>query len=101
MLESKLRALIPAGVVTTVFVASFIVLPGASTLASCGSGTFTANPPSPHVGGTVVLTATGACGAYGGGGGYGYGANVPTFRFWIQAPGASWVIVQDFTTNNT
>jgi hypothetical protein len=103
MLKSKLRALIPAGVVTIVLAASFIVFPGAGTFASCGSGsTLTANPPSPHqAGGIIVLTATGACGGYGGGGGYGYGANIGTYRFWELDPGSRWSMVQDYSTQNT
>jgi hypothetical protein len=97
----RLRGLLPAGIVTTVLAASFVVFPGPGTFASCGSGTFTANPPSPHIGGTVVISATANCGGYGGGGGYGYGANIPTFRFWILDPGRYWSMVQDYSTSNS
>jgi N-acetylmuramoyl-L-alanine amidase len=97
----RLKRLLPAGIVSLVLAASFVVAPGLGTLASCGSGTFTATPPSPHIGGTVVLSATGACGGYGGGGGYGYGANIPTFRFWILDPGRYWSMVQDYSTTNS
>ena len=99
---AMLKRLIPAGVVGAVLAASFIVGPGiVGTFASCGSGTLTANPASPHTGGgIVVLTATGACGGYGGGGGYGYGANIPTFRFWELDPGSRWSMVQDYSTSN-
>ena len=93
----------PAGIVGAVVAASFIVGPGIiGTLASCGSATLTANPPSPHTGGgNVTLTATAGCGGYGGGGGYGYLANVPVFRFWIKDPGRHWSMVQDYSSTAT
>ncbi len=104
MIKTKLAKFLPAGIVGVVVAASFIVGPSITgTFASCGSGgTFTANPASPHAaGGTIVLTATAACGGYGGGGGYGYLANVPQFRFWELDPGSRWSMVQDYSAANT
>jgi hypothetical protein len=96
-----IRKLLPAGAVTAVLAASFVVFPVGTTLASCSGATLNALPTSPHTGGgTVVETATAACSGYTGGG-YGYGNDIPVFRFWELDPGRAWSMVQDYSTTNT
>ena len=103
MNASKLKKLIPAGAVTSVLAASFLVLPNLpASLASCGTASLGAAPAQPQEPGTTItFTASAGCGGYGGGAGYGYLQNVPRFRFWELDPGSRWSMVQDYSASNT
>lgn len=98
--KAGLRKVLPAGVVLAVLTASLAVIPFLpSTFASCANAGLSANPPSPHAaGGVIVLTATAGCGGYAGGTGYSYNASHPQFRFWELDPGSRWSMVRDYST---
>jgi spore germination protein YaaH len=62
----------------------------ASHFARCTGATITASPASPqNTGVRVVFTATAG------------GCSTPAYRFWIQAPGGAWRIVQDYSSVST
>ena len=56
----------------------------------CSSVSESANPASPQQSGTSVTFTASA-----------NGCTTPTFKFWLQAPGGAWTVVQDFSTANT
>jgi photosystem II stability/assembly factor-like uncharacterized protein len=56
----------------------------------CTTPTLTANPTSPGAtGASVTFTATTS------------GCPTPNYRFWVQPPGGSWTIVQNYSSANT
>ena len=60
------------------------------TLNKCTAAGVTAAPPSSSASGTqVTFTATSTC------------PGTPTYKFWVQAPGGSWTVVQGYGTSNT
>jgi len=59
-------------------------------LVACSAAVLTASPSSPQVPGTTVtLAASSTC------------PGSPQYRFWVQTPGASWHVVQDFSSAST
>ncbi len=59
-------------------------------LTGCSSVTLGANPTSPqYPSGSVLLTGTATC------------VGIPTYKFWVKAPGGAWTVVQPYSTTNT
>jgi hypothetical protein len=60
------------------------------TLNGCTGAGISEAPPSPHQpGGTVIVTGSASC------------PGTATYRFWTRAPGAAWMIAQDYSTSST
>jgi uncharacterized protein (DUF2237 family) len=56
----------------------------------CSAAGITANPPTTAAHGTTItLTGSATC------------LGPPTYKFWVQAPGGSWQVVQAYGTSNT
>jgi hypothetical protein len=56
----------------------------------CTGTSITANPHSPQLpGGSVVVSGTPTC------------PGTPTYRFWVKAPGGSWQVKQEYSSNAT
>jgi hypothetical protein len=58
-------------------------------LAGCTAAYLATNPVSPAVHGTTISLS----------GSQSTCPGTPTYRFWIRAPGGSWSMVQDYSTN--